>query len=291
MNYTNLFLSIVLIFFFACQQEKKNEIGSDISTDASQIEQGKALFNTLCSSCHNFKNKGIGPNLSGITREVESQWIKEFIKNPAKKIDDKDPRAITLFEEYKVYMQGFPNLNEQELNVLLSYLHSFEKSLAKEVDAIPSLENPLEDTMRSSGIVIDLEFVTQISASQNEPPAARINKIDCEKGSGRLFVHDLRGFLYELKDGKSNLFMSIKDFKENFIHKPGLGTGLGSFAFHPEFMSNGLLYTTHTEPAGTKPADFNYADSIPVTLQWVVVEWKLKNPLSEVFSALFFALF
>ena len=285
MNYTKLFLPVVLSFLFACQPEKNNKIGSDISTDAAQIKQGKELFNTLCSSCHDFKNKGIGPNLSGVTREVGSQWIKEFIKNPAKKIDEKDPRAKALFEQFRVYMQGFPSLKGQELNSLLSYMHTFEKPQEESVDSIPSLKNPIPDTIQSSGIVIDLEYVTQIPASQNESPTARINKIDCEKGSGRLFVHDLRGFLYELKDGKPSLYMSMKESKKDFIHKPGLGTGLGSFAFHPEFMSNGLLYTTHTEPAGTKPTDFNYADSIPVALQWVVVEWKLKDPSSDTFSA------
>ncbi|MEQ6120151.1 PQQ-dependent sugar dehydrogenase [Reichenbachiella sp. MALMAid0571] len=285
MKNLTILLTILVAFIFACEPKKNNELGSDISTNPGQIKQGKELFNTLCSSCHDFKQKGIGPNLSGVTREIEAEWIKEFIKNPAKKIDEKDPRAKALFEQFRVYMQGFPNLKEEELNDLLSYIHTFEKSQEVAVDSIPFLENPIPDTIQSSGIVIELEFVTQIPASQNEPPAARINKIDCEKGSGRLFVHDLRGFLYELKDGKPNLFMSIKDFKKDFIHKPGLGTGLGSFAFHPEFMSNGLLYITHTEPAGTQPADFNYADSIPVTLQWVVTEWKLKQPTSETFEA------
>jgi glucose/arabinose dehydrogenase len=34
------------------------------------------------------------------------------------------------------------------------------------------------------------------------------------------------------------------------------------------------LYTTHTEFSGAAKADFDYPDSIPVTLQWVVTEWK-----------------
>ncbi|MEO6289577.1 MAG: PQQ-dependent sugar dehydrogenase, partial [Ginsengibacter sp.] len=59
-----------------------------------------------------------------------------------------------------------------------------------------------------------------------------------------------------------------------FINQPGLATGFGSFAFHPDFSKNGLLYTTHSEPAGAAKADFNYSDSIPVVLQWVLTEWK-----------------
>ena len=69
------------------------------------------------------------------------------------------------------------------------------------------------------------------------------------------------------------------------IHQPaGLATGFGSFAFHPDFAKNGLLYTTHTEAPGSAPADFVYADSIKVTLQWVLTEWKVNDPNAAVFQ-------
>jgi glucose/arabinose dehydrogenase len=77
--------------------------------------------------------------------------------------------------------------------------------------------------------------------------------------------------------------MDIAKLRPAFINQPGLATGFGSFAFHPEFAKNGLLYTTHTEAAGTAKADFGYADSIKVTLQWVLTEWKV-DPKSPVFS-------
>ncbi|MEJ7681979.1 MAG: PQQ-dependent sugar dehydrogenase [Segetibacter sp.] len=44
------------------------------------------------------------------------------------------------------------------------------------------------------------------------------------------------------------------------------------------------MYTTHTEPAGSAKADFSYADSIKVTLQWVLTEWKVDNPAAASFS-------
>ena len=72
--------------------------------------------------------------------------------------------------------------------------------------------------------------------------------------------------------------MDMAKIKPRFIDKPGLATGFGSFAFHPAFLENGLLYTTHTEGPRSAPADFHYADSIPVTLQWVVSEWHTDSP-------------
>src|SRR5690606_15440674 len=64
----------------------------------------------------------------------------------------------------------------------------------------------------------------------------------------------------------------------DFIDQPGLATGFGSFAFHPDFQKNGLLYTTHTEPAGNGIADFALPDSVRTTLQWVISEWKADDP-------------
>jgi len=64
----------------------------------------------------------------------------------------------------------------------------------------------------------------------------------------------------------------------NFINAPGHAAGFGSFAFHPEFAKNGLLYTTHTETAGTGKADFYYEDSLDVKVQWVISEWKTEQP-------------
>jgi hypothetical protein len=80
--------------------------------------------------------------------------------------------------------------------------------------------------------------------------------------------------------------MDMAKERPNFIHTPGLATGFGSYAFHPDFYRNGLLYTTHTEKAKTAPADFAYADSIKVTLQWVLTEWKVGDPAGAAFLVL-----
>lgn len=78
--------------------------------------------------------------------------------------------------------------------------------------------------------------------------------------------------------------MDMAKLKPKFINEPGLGSGFGSFAFHPDFINNGLLYTTHTEAPGLGKADFSYADSIKVTLQWVLSEWKTDKPAAATFT-------
>jgi glucose/arabinose dehydrogenase len=72
--------------------------------------------------------------------------------------------------------------------------------------------------------------------------------------------------------------------RPKFIKEPGLATGFGSFAFHPDFSKNSLFYTTHTEAPNSAKADFRYDDSIKTTVQWVLTEWKADDPYAESFS-------
>ncbi|MEP6595730.1 MAG: PQQ-dependent sugar dehydrogenase, partial [Ginsengibacter sp.] len=145
------------------------------------------------------------------------------------------------------------------------------------------IKNPIPDTTKFSDLLVNLDSVTQIPPSSDEPPLTRITKLDYQPNTGDLYIIDLRGKLYKLENGQPKIYMDIAALKPKFINQPGLATGFGSFAFHPEFAKNGLLYTTHTEPAASAKADFNYPDSLPVVLQWVLTEWKT-DPATFPFS-------
>lgn len=261
---------------FSCEKSAENGNYSEYSIEPAQIEAGKTLFETHCSACHSFTQPTIGPNLSGLTREVDSDWIKKFISNPNQLIESGDPRAKSLFEKYKSYMPAFPQLKEDELDALLSYMHRFSEK-PKALNSL-AITDPIPDRVADSGIEVPIEFFAQMPATDSLPPLAKITKLESEPNSGRTFVHDQRGILYELIGKESKVFLDLKALRPKLISKPGLATGFGSYAFHPEYPQNGLLYTSHTEPGGTAPADFAYADSIPVLMQWVLTEWKTETP-------------
>lgn len=286
MTYNKLVPMMVLVglWIFSCNNNEKNSFGAGISTDHETIDYGKKTFDVLCSSCHNFQQDAIGPNLSGLTRTVESEWIKAFIKSPSEAIAKKDPRALKLYGQYKAMMPDFQHLSTSEMNGLLAYMHTHEILPEKKGNGKNFIQNPIQDTIPDAGTRVAIEYVTQIPASSAKSPSTRINKLVCEKNSGRLFINDLRGKLFELKEGESKLYLDMNKAYPNFIDKTGLGTGFGSFAFHPEFPINGLFYTTHTESAGSKPADFKLPDSVKVKFQWVVTEWKSKEPTATSFS-------
>ena len=273
-----LFLMATIIFLAAaCTQNQGKD--SDIPADSASVAKGKTLFEQNCSACHNFRQDGIGPQLGGITREVSVKWLKTFIRNPQSVIESGDERGQKLLDRYKTVMPSFAHYSDEELNTILAYLHRQEApAVETSTEGPTALSNPLPQPIDSSGLVVEVEFIAEIPASAKEGFKTRITKLDYMPGSERLFIVDIRGKLYELQNNNPVVYMDMATLKPKFIDKPGLATGFGSFAFHPEFLKNGLLYTTHTEGPGSAPADFHYPDSIPVTLQWVVSEWKTETP-------------
>jgi len=259
---------------------KSNEIDTSyLSTDSVTIALGQQKFSQNCSSCHNFRQDGIGPQLGGITGKVSGDWLKEFIKNPKEIIDAGDERAVSLFNMYKTQMPSYNFLTDDDIMAILSFVHTKESPDARKAFIDPNaLADAIPEKIPMSDIVVELKEFTQIPFSGDENPRTRITKLTYQPNTNKLFVVDLRGRLYYLNGNKPEVYLDMVKEKPNFIHTPGLATGFGSYAFHPEFARNGLLYTTHTEPAATAKADFGYADSIKVTLQWVVSEWKTNNP-------------
>lgn len=265
--------------------------GWALYADNKQLaESGQVLFQNNCSTCHNFLQKGIGPNLSGLTAEVSPTWARAFIRNAPAQIKRGDARATRLFNEYNQYMPPFPTLKEKELDALMAYIHTNQKrETAEENSSLGAvLTDPIPTKPLQSGLRLQLEDVLTAPATAQAAPLARINKmLVLPAGAGRAdrqFIEDLRGNLYEVEGTSLRVYMNMANERPAFIHTPGLATGFGSYAFHPDFYRNGLLYTTHTEKAGTAPADFAYADSIKVTLQWILTEWKVPDPTSNVFA-------
>lgn len=150
-------------------------------------------------------------------------------------------------------------------------------------DAIP-YGKAVTDPIIKSGLTVELEFFAEMPATSDSELRTRINAMT-SLSDGRLFVNDLRGKLYEVSDGTPRLYMDYAALVPELYHEEGLGTGLGSVAFHPEFDSNGKFYTTHVErfdPSATK-------EEIPDFLKrnWstgVVSEWTANQPKAEAFQ-------
>ncbi len=286
---------LCVVGLLSCQQrqpeagakQEEEEAKVTFVRDELSVQHGQELFNQYCAGCHSFQENMIGPNLSGVTSQVDKTWLISFIKNPPAMIDGGDERATALYEKYKQYMPAFHMLKEEEIEHILGFIHKFSEGEKKNRNNRPGgLLNPVAEKILMSDLSLVVEKVLTVPPSADTPPVARINKLLAIEGpSGeRLFLHDLRGKLYEIVDNTPRVYMDMKAEMPKFIDNPGYATGLGSFAFHPAFAKTGLFYTIHTEPERTAPADFAIADSIRTTLQWVLTEWKTEDPNAGSFS-------
>jgi len=258
---------------------------SSIATDPAMVAQGENSFMAKCSSCHNFYLDGIGPQLAGVTSDQSVSWIKSFIKDPHAVIESGDTTAQKLFKRYKTLMPSFANLPDSEVNALIAFLHTKKKHVRPYVkEDTNDIKNPILDSIRTSNLVVGVDSFTQIPASAQQPPFTRITKLDYQPNTGDLFVVDIRGKLYKMVNGKPEVYFDLASQEPKLVLQPGIATGFGSFAFHPQFAKNGILYTTHAEYPGLRKSDFHYADTIPVMLQWVLTEWK-GDPKSVPFKA------
>ncbi|MFI8558153.1 SCO family protein [Pseudomonas putida] len=89
---------------------------------------GEQIFRTRCSSCHTLGNAepgsqpGIGPDLLGVTRQRDIQWLVRWLKAPDQVIAEKDPLAMLLLEQYNGLAMPNMRLGDAEITALLNYL-------------------------------------------------------------------------------------------------------------------------------------------------------------------------
>lgn len=96
----------------------------DISKDAAVIGAGKELFNNNCKSCHQVKIKVVGPALKGVLDRAPSvDWIKAWVRNPAKVIAAGDKYAVQIYaDNNKSQMTAFTSFTDAQIMSILAYV-------------------------------------------------------------------------------------------------------------------------------------------------------------------------
>jgi glucose/arabinose dehydrogenase len=149
-------------------------------------------------------------------------------------------------------------------------------SLSGFVQPAWGLEDGLLKPIKESTKKIALETVaTGLTAPNLGIPAPGIG--------GRLFVSDQNGFVWniELANGGKGVFLDVSAYLVPLgVFGPGSfdERGLLGLAFHPDYASNGLLYTYTSEPVDG-PADFStMPTATQANHQSVVREWRAVDP-------------
>lgn len=97
--------------------------------ELSLVEWGKELFESKsCSECHTIGGGvEVGPDLKGITKIRDSQWLRRMILDP-EKMEEIDPLTKKLYQEFDRVGMPAEELTEEEVEAIIKYIESFDKN-------------------------------------------------------------------------------------------------------------------------------------------------------------------
>jgi glucose/sorbosone dehydrogenase len=155
--------------------------------------------------------------------------------------------------------------------------------------------NPIAEPLAKRGLAVEIRDVARLPETRTLRPVdqdvmptgwARVSFVR-DLPDGRRFANDSRGFLYLLEGDQPKLYADVAAAFPLAVYNR-LESGFIGFDFHPEFASNGLFYTIHSERAEGNPATpsfippgFTAAD---VHFHNVFTEWRVRDPKANTFD-------
>lgn len=100
------------------------ELGESIDSDMAA--RGSELFTNLCSACHKFDKKFVGPALDGVTERRTPEWIMNMILNPEQMIKE-DPIAKQLLIESNMAVMADQGVERDEARAILEYFRQYDQ--------------------------------------------------------------------------------------------------------------------------------------------------------------------
>jgi hypothetical protein len=100
-------------------------------------QDGKALFNSKCASCHNPLRDATGPALRGLEERHKWSDHKELLKwvnNPGGYMA-KDPYTQQLKARFGSMMTGFPDLKLEDVTAIVTYINKYVADADKPKDS------------------------------------------------------------------------------------------------------------------------------------------------------------
>lgn len=96
-------------------------------------QDGKALFQSNCTSCHALNKDISGPALAGFEERgpwADRKQLHDWIHNPSAFMA-KDTYTQGLKAKYGMMMQAFPNLNDKDIDAIADYINKESANTAK----------------------------------------------------------------------------------------------------------------------------------------------------------------
>lgn len=91
--------------------------------DTTMVAEGKNIYNSKCTACHNPTVKLIGPPQKGVLERRTPEWVMNLMLNTQEMLD-KDPIAQKLLKEYNNVPMTPQGLTEEDARKVLEYIRS-----------------------------------------------------------------------------------------------------------------------------------------------------------------------
>ncbi len=91
--------------------------------DSELANQGKEVYESLCTACHKAEKRFIGPAPKDILTRRTPAWIMNMILNPEEMVQ-KDQLAKQLLIEYNGSPMANQNLTEEQARAVLEYFRT-----------------------------------------------------------------------------------------------------------------------------------------------------------------------
>jgi cytochrome c551/c552 len=89
------------------------------------VEEGKAIFNSRCASCHNINKTVVGPALAGVHDRRDIDWIVKFVQSSQTLIKSGDKDANALFAKFNnIPMPDHKDLSAEKIKSVVEFIKS-----------------------------------------------------------------------------------------------------------------------------------------------------------------------
>ena len=119
-----------------------------------QAQDGKALFNANCASCHKIDKDLTGPALQGI----EDRWpskdlLKTWIKNWPDAVKTGDAYAVKIKDWSPAAMTSFNSLQDADIEAILTYIREWKPATPAPVAGAPAAAKSEGDNSLLFGVI------------------------------------------------------------------------------------------------------------------------------------------
>jgi protein SCO1/2 len=148
--------------------------GYEESMALSSARPGEDLFTTRCTSCHTIgEGDSIGPDLLGVVAKRDRDWMIRWLQEPDAMLEEKDPLAIALFNQYN--QVPMPNIRLTYTDAL--NLMTFMYTESRRIEALQKREAQQADK---------LERITPagpaVEAQEETPPGSNAQQNQARDG-------------------------------------------------------------------------------------------------------------